>query len=130
MVCCNFKASLFLLQTMKWRRKSPFGGQDAAAEHMIVLLSREADRHGTPLNETEKKLLASESARGEPFPEDLRLRSHKLIEEILEREKTTDIKNDPKSFLASFSLSFSSHEKQSSKERISECLQLLESLVR
>lgn len=87
---------------MIWIRKSPFGGQEAAAEHMIVLLSQEADRHGTPLNETEKKMLASESARGDPFPEDLKLRSHKLIGKILEREKTTDIKNDPKSFLASF----------------------------
>lgn len=89
---------------MKWIRKSPFGRQEDAAEHMVVLLSQEADRHGTPLNETEKKILASESARGEPFSEDLRIRLHKLIGEILEREKVTDIKNDPKSFLASFEM--------------------------
>jgi len=85
---------------MKWIRKSPFGRQEEAAEHMVELLSQEADRHGTPLNDMEKKMLASESGRG--VPEDLRIRSHKLIEEILEREKSTDIKDDPKSFLASF----------------------------
>ena len=71
---------------MKWIRKSPFGRQEDAAEHMIELLSQEADRHGTPLNETEKKMLASESGRREPFPEDLRMRLHKLIGEILERD--------------------------------------------
>jgi len=87
---------------MKLIRKSPFGRQEDAAEHMVVLLSQEADRHGTPLKETEKKLLISESGRGESLPEDLRMRLHKLIVEILEREKTTDIRNDPKSFLTSF----------------------------
>jgi hypothetical protein len=87
---------------MKWIRKSPFGRQEDAAEHMIELLSQEADRHGTPLNETEKKMLASESSRRESIPEDLRMRLHKSIGEILEREKAKDIKNDPKSFLASF----------------------------
>jgi hypothetical protein len=86
---------------MKWIRKSPFARQEDAAEHMVVLLSQEADRHGTSLNQTEKKMLTSESGPGEPFPEDLRIRLHKLIEEIIEREKNTDAKNDPKSFLAS-----------------------------
>lgn len=80
-------------------RKSPFDRQEAAAEHMVTLLSEEADKQGTPLNEMEKEILASELGRA--IPEDLRMRSCKLIEKIIEREKSTD-NNDPKSFIASF----------------------------
>jgi hypothetical protein len=97
---CSLPRRLCLLQTMKWIRKSPFGRQEDAAENMVALLCREAESHGTPLTEAEKQMLTREPA--DVLPEDLRIRVTKLIKEILNREKTTDIGNDPKSFLASF----------------------------
>ncbi len=55
---------------------------------MVELLSQEADKHGTALNDLEKKMLGGELGGG--VPEDLRIRSHKLKEEILEREVLID----------------------------------------
>jgi hypothetical protein len=91
---------LCLLQTMKWIRRSPFGRQEEAAEHMVALLFQEAERHGNPLTETERQMLTREPP--DPLPEDLRIRVTNLINEILNREKATEIGDDPKSFCASF----------------------------
>jgi hypothetical protein len=91
---------LRLLQTMKWIRRSPFGRQEEAAEHMVALLFQEAERHGNPLTEAERQMLTREPP--DPLPEDLRIRVTNLIREILSREKATDIGNDPKNFFASF----------------------------
>ena len=85
---------------MKWIRRSPFGSQEEAAEHMVALLFQEAERHGNPLTEAERQMLTKEPP--DPLPEDFRMRVINLIREIVNREKTTEIGNDPKSFFASF----------------------------
>ena len=80
-------------------RRSPFGRQEDAARHMITLLGQEAERHGSPLSETDKEMLASESDYS-AIPDDFRIRSRKLIEQILQRDIATQ-DNDRKSFIAS-----------------------------
>jgi hypothetical protein len=81
-------------------RKSPFGRHEDPIEHMVALLSKEAESGGTPLSEADKKILASEVTRARPVPEELRVRATKLIEQILEKEKAQlgDAEGDPKSF--------------------------------
>jgi hypothetical protein len=81
-------------------RKSPFGRHEDPIEHMVALLSKEAESGGTPLNEADKKILASEAMPARPVPEELRVRATRLIEQILEKEKAQlgDAEGDPKSF--------------------------------
>ncbi|HLY61234.1 MAG TPA: hypothetical protein VKV95_10835 [Terriglobia bacterium] len=68
---------------------------------MLTLLAVEAEKWGTPLNEMEKKLLATEAKASKPIPELFRIRVRDLILRILEREETEGIANDPMSFSGS-----------------------------
>ncbi|MDR3722818.1 MAG: hypothetical protein P4L00_14565 [Candidatus Acidoferrales bacterium] len=84
-----------------WRiRKKPFGPHEDPIEHMVALLSREAEIAGTPLSDAERKILASEAAPARPVPEELRTRTTGLIERLLEKEKRqmSDGEGDPKTF--------------------------------
>jgi hypothetical protein len=82
---------------MSWIRKSPFGRDEDATARMVLLLSQEADKSGTPLTEAEKEILSSETASPS---EELRQRALKLIGQILEREQATPSEENPKSFFA------------------------------
>jgi hypothetical protein len=83
---------------MPWIHKSPFASHEDPVEHMVVLLSREAENAGTPFSAEEKKSLRSERASGESVPEELRQKSRKLIEQLLKKEQTRAANKDPKSF--------------------------------
>jgi hypothetical protein len=83
---------------MPWIRKSPFASHEDPVEHMMALLSKEAEDAGTPFDASEKKILCSEASNREPVPEELQSKSKTLIEQLLRREQTTETSNDPKSF--------------------------------
>ena|SRR5258708_6672455 len=83
---------------MSWIRKSPFASHEDPVEHMVALLSKEAENAGTPFSADEKKILRSERASGEPVPEELRQKSRKLIQQLLKKEQTREADKDPKSF--------------------------------
>jgi hypothetical protein len=83
---------------MSWIRKSPFARHEDPVEHMVALLSKEAENAGTPFSADEKKILRSERASGESVPEELRQKSRKLIEQLLTKEQTIEADKDPKSF--------------------------------
>jgi len=78
--------------------KNPFANHEDPVEHMIELLSKEAEQAGTPFNADEKKILRSKASSGEPIPEELRRKSKTLIEQLLNREKAAYTNSDPKSF--------------------------------
>jgi hypothetical protein len=82
-------------------RKSPFGRGEDAIEHMVALLSKEAESVGAPLSESDQKILASEATPARPVPEELRARTTRLIEQMVEKEKTSDAERDPKGFVPS-----------------------------
>jgi hypothetical protein len=82
---------------MSWIRKSPFASHEEPVEHMVALLSKEAENAGTPFSADEKKILRSETS-GESVPEELRQKSRKLIEQLLKKEQTREADKDPKSF--------------------------------
>jgi hypothetical protein len=78
--------------------KNPFANHEDPVEHMIELLSKEAEYAGTPFNADEKKILRSKASSGEAVPEELRRKSKTLIQQILSREQAADTGSDPKSF--------------------------------
>ena len=82
-------------------RKSPFGRHEDPTEHMVALLSNEAEIGGAPLSDADKKILASDATLSGPVPEELRARTSRLIELLVEKGKAqvSDSKGDPKSFL-------------------------------
>jgi len=82
-------------------RKSPFAKHEDPVEHMMLLLSKEAEDAGTPFSTDEKKILRSERTTGESVPEELREKSTKLIAQLLRKEQTRDADNDPKRFNSS-----------------------------
>ena len=81
-------------------RKSPFSRHEDPIEHMVTLLSHEAEIAGTPLSEADKKVLATEATPTTPVPRELRARATRLIEQIVEKETAQlgDAEGDPKSF--------------------------------
>jgi hypothetical protein len=90
---------LHLLDTMSWFiRKSPFRRDEDLVQHLVELLSQEAEKVGTPLTNSEKEALARESSRLEPLPEDLRQRTKELIRGIFEAEPWDSFDADPRSF--------------------------------
>jgi hypothetical protein len=78
--------------------KNPFANHEDAVEHMIELLSKEAEHAGAPFNADERKILRSKASSGEAVPEELRRKSTTLIQQILSREQAADTGSDPKSF--------------------------------
>lgn len=78
--------------------KSPFADHEDPVEHMIELLSKEAEHAGTPFNADEKKVLRSEVSSGEPIPEELRRKSQTLIRQLLNRENAGESSDEPRSF--------------------------------
>jgi hypothetical protein len=57
---------------------------------MLLALSVEAEAAGTPLSDTERKMLAAEAAPERPIPDDFKERVKPLISTILQRERTAD----------------------------------------
>ena len=86
---------------MSWFHKSPFGRDEDPVSRMVELLFQEADKTGTPLTALDKAILAKESSRSDPMPEDLRDRAKKLITRIYDNKLKTKPEKDPKSFLIS-----------------------------
>jgi len=80
---------------MSWIRKSPFSRDEDVTARMVLLLSQEADRSGTPLTDAEREILSSEDASPS---EGLRRKTLKLIGQILERERGESSEENPKSF--------------------------------
>jgi hypothetical protein len=78
--------------------KNPFANHEDPVEHMIELLSKEAEHAGTPFNANEKQILRSKASSGEAVPEELRRKSKTLIQQILSREQAAATTSDPKSF--------------------------------
>jgi hypothetical protein len=79
-------------------RRSPFAQHEDPVEHMIELLSKEAENAGTPFDSNEKKILRSEASNREPVPEELRQKSKTLIRQLLSKEQAAATSGDPKSF--------------------------------
>jgi hypothetical protein len=86
---------------MSWRRKSPFSSSQDAVNHMVDLLSREAERAGTPLTADEKKALLRDRSRRNPLPEVIRQKAVDLIGKIFATEDLNESVEDPKSFSSS-----------------------------
>ena|SRR6266478_899390 len=77
-----------MAESMTWIRKSPFlHGQDPL-DHMLLLISLEAEAVGTPLSDAEKKILGSEAIPERPIPDYLKDRVKPLVSAILQRERT------------------------------------------
>jgi hypothetical protein len=87
---------------MSWFfKKSPFGCDEDPVQHMVELISHEADKAGSPLTDREREALARENSRSEPLPEDLRQRAKELIAQIFKAEPWDEFENDPKCFSSS-----------------------------
>jgi hypothetical protein len=97
LVCSRSKA-----KSVKFIRKSPFKSQIEATEQMVKVLSLEAESQGNPLSEADKTWLASETEGRAQLSEDFRLRIHKLIQSLIERETTLQTEDTPTGFLATF----------------------------
>jgi hypothetical protein len=84
---------------MSWFfRKSPFGPSEDPVEHVIELLSTQAERAGTPLTASDKEILAREASSHDPVPEDLRQRTKNLVAQIYDSEPWDEFERDQKSF--------------------------------
>jgi len=79
-----------MAEAMTWIRKSPFRHGQDPLDHRLLALSVEAEAAGTPLSDTERKMLAAEAAPERPIPDDLKERVKPLISTILQRERTAD----------------------------------------
>ncbi len=69
---------------------------------MVKVLSQEAESQGKPLSDADKTLLAGEVESSAQLSEDFRLRIHKLIQSLIERETVLRTEDTPTSFLAAF----------------------------
>jgi hypothetical protein len=78
--------------------RNPYARHEDPVEHMVALLSKEAESAGTPFSEDEKKVLSSQSTSEDPVPEELRQRAKKLIEALLRKEQSSGAVTGPKSF--------------------------------
>jgi hypothetical protein len=78
--------------------RNPFANHEDPVEHMIELLSNEAEHSGTPFNADEKEILRSKASVGEPIPEELRRKFKTLIGQLLNREQAAKTSSEPKSF--------------------------------
>ena len=79
--------------------KSPFAPGEDPVQHMVELLSKEAEKTGPPLTDVDKAILTEECSRPSSLTRDLRLRTKELIARIFDEEPTSQIGRDPKSFL-------------------------------
>ena len=83
---------------MSWIRKSPFAPHEDVVAHLVVLLCRQAENSEIPFTADEERLLAVEARRGESVGAELEQKTKKLIEQLLEKEQSTELREDPKSF--------------------------------
>ena len=79
-----------MAEAMTWIRTSPFRHGQDPLDHRLLALSVEAEAAGTPLSDTERKMLAAEAAPERPIPDDLKERVKPLISTIFQRERTAD----------------------------------------
>jgi hypothetical protein len=86
---------------MGWFIRSPFGRDEDPTHHMVDLLSKEAERAGTPLTDLDKETLAEERSSVKPLPDDLRDRAKELIARIFEAELSNEFVRGPKCFSSS-----------------------------
>lgn len=82
---------------MNWLSKSPFARGEDPVTHMVDLLSLQAQKAGTPLTPADQEMLARQSTRGDPLPEELRHKAKELIARIFEAEADA-VERDPRSF--------------------------------
>ena len=80
--------------------KNPFGPDEDPVQHMVELLSKEAEKTGTLLTDLDKAILSEESSHPSSLPEDLRLRTKELIARIFADQPSRAVEQDPKSFLS------------------------------
>jgi len=83
---------------MGWFSKSPFGHNEDPVNHMVKLLSDEAEKAGSPLTQSEKEYLAAGHSDHEPPTEGLEKKTKDLIVRIFEAEPWDEFERDPKSF--------------------------------
>ncbi len=81
---------------MSWVRKSPFAPHEDVVAHLVVLLCREANDSEIPFSGDEERLLADEARRGESVDAELEQRTKKLIEQLLEKEQGSEMREDPR----------------------------------
>ena len=79
-----------MAEAMTWIRTSPFRHGQDPLDHRLLALSVKAEAAGTPLSDTERKMLAAEAGPEGPIPDDLKERVKPLISTILQRERTAD----------------------------------------
>jgi hypothetical protein len=83
---------------MSWFiKRSPFGRDEDPVDHMVELLSVEAEKYGIPLTERDREILAN----SEPMPETLQQQAKELITRIYECESLDEWERDPKCFSCS-----------------------------
>jgi hypothetical protein len=80
---------------MSWIKKNPFSRGEEPAKHMLALLSKEAEKSGTPFSDEEQEILASGIV---PIPWELVAKARRLIDQILETERLAGPDRDPKNF--------------------------------
>ena len=83
---------------MSWIRKSPFAPHEDVVAHLVVLLCREAENSEIPFSPDERRLLAYQARRGESVGAEFEQRTKKLIEQLLEKEQSSEMREDPKNF--------------------------------
>ena len=84
---------------MTWIRSSPFLHGPAPVEHMLLLISSEAEAAGIPLSDDERKILTAEVVPERPVPENLRDRVKSLVSAIIQRERASTRGNSKIGFL-------------------------------
>lgn len=89
-------SAVVILGFMSWVRKSPFAPHEDVVAHLVVLLCREANDSEIPFSGDEERLLADEARRGESVDAELEQRTKKLIEQLLEKEQGSEMREDPR----------------------------------
>jgi hypothetical protein len=84
---------------MSWFRKSPFSGQEEAAQHMVDLLAKEAESAGTPLSDRDKDILLQDHRETNSLlTDELRQKATDSIRRLYELETSDENFWDPLSF--------------------------------
>jgi hypothetical protein len=75
---------------MSWIRKSAFTDGIDPTAHMVVLISAEAERAGTPLSEAEKQILLRNWDPETILPEEFRSKAKRLVEQTFDYDADPD----------------------------------------
>jgi hypothetical protein len=88
-------------EIMGWFVKSPFKPDEDPVKHLVELLSKEAEKAGSPLTAVDKEILGRESSPLDPVPEDLQQKAKALITRVFEAEPVDEFERGSKSFSSS-----------------------------